>query len=267
MFHRAACALLTAIAILTLPVATARADFFASKAWFESYSPAQRDELQGDLLITGAYEGLITGTFTNGTYDALKRVQALAGEEQTGVLSFQTRMTLFAKSEALYGQLGFKSYPDKPSGIDFFLPLAMLPRITGTSEATTFASAGEEFVLNPISLPLEGPGATAFAGPYDALAATPGTTMVLHYASDTFLIATGNTASRSLYLSYYRHGPRLIGFQASWDAYDQTFYPRLATIIASAYRPLEGDSQMRPERIKANAAMERAQEVLMFWPN
>ncbi len=266
MFYRSSRALLAALAILALPVATARADFAASKAWFEDYLPTERDILHGDLVITGAYDGLITGTFTTGLYEALRRVQALAGEEPTGVLSFETRMVLYAQSEAMFASYGFSSYPDEPSGIDFLLPLSILPRITGTREQTLFESANQDFSLSPISLPLEGSNATTFTGPYDALVATPGTTMVLHYASDTFLLATGNSGSRSLYLSYYRHGPRLIGFQATWDAYDQIFYPRLAAIIASSYRPLNGEGKIRPDRIKANAAMEHAREVMMFWP-
>jgi peptidoglycan hydrolase-like protein with peptidoglycan-binding domain len=115
---------------LQTPIDTARA-----------MTHADRLSIQSDLAWVGVYNGLIDGEASNRMVAAIRAFQKSRRAKQTGVLNPKERENLSDAARKRRASVGWKHVGDSVTGVRLGLPSKLVPKMTSTSERTTWASS------------------------------------------------------------------------------------------------------------------------------
>jgi hypothetical protein len=116
---------------------------------------SERLTIQGDLVWTGDYNGIVNGEFGERAVAAVKAFQRRNATKETGVLNPQEREVLAAAARSKREAAGWRVIDDEASGARLGVPLKLVPQRTAGKSGTRWASARgevqvETFQIKPI---------------------------------------------------------------------------------------------------------------------
>ena len=203
--------------------------------WFSSLNVDDRIQLQSDLILLGHYQGLIDGTFGEGTRTALAAYQNSKGQDPAAVLGPEEMGQLTASASLRYDNLGFTVVSDDRGGSDLMVPRTLLHTDSTTLRGNAYASSDGGMVLETISKPL---AEQSFEELYQALS-RPNETREITYKviSPARFVVAGKDAGESFYLFFMQTKESSVGFSLAWrDAYAQSGI-MIAAYVASYFAP------------------------------
>lgn len=213
-----------------------RADFDASKAWFETLSTDERSETQANLTLLGYYEFLVDGQFGNGTYQALTAFQRSLGRAATGVLLERDQQRLLQMAADIYSELGMDLVRDKESQSALIIPVGLLTVTKATQRGNSYTTADGGIALETVRRPAS---EKPFRGLFDELK-TPGNGRFITYSNynDNRFVVSGKENGREFYSMFQNAETDSVGYRLSWSEPNAKRAKMLAVFIASHFTAL-----------------------------
>ncbi len=122
---------------------------------------ADRIAIQGDLVWTGDYNGLVNGDFGERSIAAVKAFQRRNGGKDSGVLNPQERAALAAAAKTKQEAAGWRVVDDPSSGARLGVPLKITPQATAQKDGNRWSSARGEVQIETFRI--KEPGTTLAA--------------------------------------------------------------------------------------------------------
>ncbi len=117
---------------------------------------AARVSIQADLIMTGDYEGALTGDFNSDAIAAVKAFQKRKGNAETGVLNPKERAELNAAAKPKQTQRGWQVIDDAATGVRVFVPGKMMPQASQIPGGSRWASARGEMAIETFRMAQSG---------------------------------------------------------------------------------------------------------------
>jgi len=189
------------------------------KAISDSYSAvplAERIAIQGDLVWTGHYNGLVNGEFAERAVAAVKAFQKRNGGKETGVLNQPERAALSAAAKPKRDAVGWRMIEDGASGgARIGIPAKLVPQQSAIIGGTRWASARGEYAVE--SFRITQPG-TALAAVFERMKKEPaGRKADYSVIRDNFFVISGLQNLKKFYVRAQARGEEVRGITILYD--------------------------------------------------
>lgn len=247
---RNALGLVFGIILGLLAASPAQADIDESRAWYESLSDQDRSGVQYDLVLLGHYKFIIDRQFGENTYQAILAFQRSQGMEETGVLSAESRQTLYDLSDVVYKRLGLADTTDEEGRSSLVLPAALLTEVTPYNNGHTYATVDGGIALETLVTPASEMG---FSDLFASLTASQEGVAVTDASFNTNrFVVMGTRNGREFYTMYENATTESVGYSLSWAPEHAADAQIIKIFIASYFIPLK--FLATPETDKAAAS-------------
>lgn len=221
--------------VLIMP-GTARAGYGESEAWFKGLAPLDQAIIQTNLVLLGKYDGLIDGSFGQGTYKALLAFQSQHGGDASGVPSKAEIDELGKAASTIYGELGIAEVDDAGAGIAVYVPKNLLTVQSAARLGVFYRTPDGLFELQTVRMPAS---EQSFSDLYRSLSTNGPTRTVTYAAAGTNRFSvSGLLNGRFFYTRFYQDGQQSVGFSLSWSTKYRSLGSMVAIFLASFSYPL-----------------------------
>ena len=196
---------------------------------------AARVSIQADLIMTGDYEGALTGEFNNDAIAAVKAFQKRKGNAETGVLNPKERADLTAAAKPKQTQRGWQVVDDATTGVRVFVPSKMMPQASQIPGGSRWASARGEMAIETFRAAQSG---TTLASVFEQMKRPANGRRVISSSMEgnSFEI-TGLQNLKHLQVYGYAREDEVRGITIMFDQALEGTLPPVATAVKNAFVP------------------------------
>jgi peptidoglycan hydrolase-like protein with peptidoglycan-binding domain len=167
-----------------------------AQAW-AAVPPGDRRSIQGDLIWTGDYNGLVNGELGARAIASVKAFQKTQGARETGLLNAQQRAALAAAAKARQEAAGWTIVDDPASATRLGIPARLAPQTTAAKTGSRFASAAGDVVIETFRI---GEPGTTLQSVLEQLKKEPGRKTDYEVVRGDFLVMSGLQGARKFYI-------------------------------------------------------------------
>jgi S1-C subfamily serine protease len=241
------CVGLALIGLSASALSSARADYAASEAWFNSKTEEDRVTLQGMLILVGQYTGLVDETFGRLTFEAVVGYQASKGWATDGVLTAPEQASLQAEATAAFVGYGFNEQTDPPTSLKLPVPEKVLTSHRNTRLGSLWESIDGGIALETLRVPEE---QTSFDKLFHRMSTGRNRSVEYSILRDSMFVVSGQLGEREFYVQVFKFPGESRGFSMSFDHPHKQAGALIATFLASSMfanlKPPKGPSTSPP---------------------
>ncbi|NIX77715.1 trypsin-like peptidase domain-containing protein [Microvirga terricola] len=234
-FALPALGIMLSVALAQAPNPAADSLMVAAQASFEALPEAERKAIQVDLIWTGHFNGVVSGSFGPLTFRAINALKDGRGPAD-GLLPSAERSALAKAAQAARDDAGFRLITDDKTGVGIGIPTKLLSRRDTTpSGGSRWQSEDGKVTLDTSTSP---PGDEL--GPLFEKATAgnvQGRKITYKLLRPDFFVVTGETAAGRYYRRLAAGPAGLRGFSIGYDKALAASVDKLVIAIAASFEP------------------------------
>jgi peptidoglycan hydrolase-like protein with peptidoglycan-binding domain len=196
---------------------------------------AERRALQGDLIWTGDYNGIISDEFGERSIAAVKSYQARGGGAPSGILSPEQRTALAAAAKAKQEASGWRVTDDAVTGARLAIPVKHASQASPSKSGTRWSSGRGEVQIETFRIAEPG---TTLAAAFEQQKKEPANRQVDYSVlREGFFVISGLQGLKRFYVRAHAKDNEVRGFTIMYDQAMQGIMDPVAVAMSSRFEP------------------------------